>query len=62
MTAALLIVPLAGCVKVGTNSYCDIASPLYFDSLKTAEWLIEHDRKLLTDIVINNETHERLCQ
>ena len=60
MTAALLIVPLAGCVKV--NSYCDIASPLYFDSLKTPEWLIEHDRKLLTDIVINNETHERLCK
>ena len=61
-TAALLIVPLAGCAKVGANSYCDIASPLYFESMKTAEWLMENDRKLLTDIVINNETHERLCQ
>jgi hypothetical protein len=62
MTAVLLIVPLAGCANLEANSYCDIASPLYFDSLKTAEWLIEHDRKLLTDIVINNETHERLCK
>ena len=61
MTAALLIVPLAGCVKVEANSYCDVASPLYFDSMRTAEWLMENDRKLLTDIVINNETHERLC-
>lgn len=60
-TAALLIVPLSGCVKVAANSYCDIASPLYFDSMRTAEWLMENDRKLLTDIVINNETHERLC-
>jgi len=48
-------------VKVAANSYCDIASPLYFDSMQTAEWLMENDRKLLTDIVINNETHEKLC-
>lgn len=58
---ALLTVPFAGCVKVTANSYCDIASPLYFDSTKTPEWLIEHDLKLLTGIVINNETHEGLC-
>jgi hypothetical protein len=58
---AFLAVPLAGCVKVGANSYCDIATPLYFDSMKISEWLIEHDRKLLTDIVINNETHANLC-
>ncbi len=56
-----LSVLVSGCVKVTANSYCDIASPLYFDSMKTAEWLIKHDRKLLTDIVISNETHERLC-
>jgi hypothetical protein len=60
-TAALLIVPLSGCVKVAANSYCDIASKLYFENMRTAEWLMENDRKLLTDIVINNETHERLC-
>jgi hypothetical protein len=29
--------------------------------MRTAEWLMENDRKLLTDIVINNETHEKLC-
>lgn len=53
---------LSGCgATIAGDTYCDIASPLYFDSMKTAEWLIEHDRKLLTDIIINNETHERLC-
>jgi len=29
--------------------------------MRTAEWLMANDRKLLTDIVINNETHEKLC-
>ena len=58
----LPLVFLSGCgATIAGDTYCDIASPLYFDSMRTAEWLMENDRKLLTDIVINNETHEKLC-
>ena len=62
MITACCGVLISGCARITGDTYCDIASPLYFDSMKTAQWLIEHDRKLLTDIVINNETHERLCK
>lgn len=62
MTMALLAVPLAGCAKITGDTYCDIASPLYFDSEATPEWLLKHDRDLLVDIVVHNETNERLCK
>ena len=62
MTMALLAVPLAGCAKITGDTYCDIASPLHFDSEATPEWLLKHDRDLLVDIVVHNETNERLCK
>ena len=62
MTMALLAVPLAGCARITGDTYCDIASPLYFDSEATPEWLLKHDRDLLVDIVVHNETNERLCK
>ena len=62
MTMALLAVPLAGGAKITGDTYCDIASPLYFDSEATPEWLLKHDRDLLVDIVVHNETNERLCK
>jgi hypothetical protein len=59
----MMILPLAlsaGCVTT-TNSYCDIASPLYFDDSRTVIWLSEHDDKLLAEIIIANETWASLC-
>lgn len=52
---------VSGCVKA-TDSYCDIASPLYFDSQQTVTWLAENDRSLLTDVVIHNEQVTRICK
>ena len=60
---AMMILPLAlsaGCVTT-TNSYCDIASPLYFDTSVTIQWLSEHDPSLLREIVIHNEQVQGLC-
>jgi hypothetical protein len=59
-----LILPLAlgaGCVRITTDSYCDIASPLYFDTGATVSWLLRNDRTLLVDILAHNETTSRLC-
>ena len=58
ISAALL--PLAGCVTT-TDSYCDIASPLYFDTEETVSWLLQNDRTLLVDIIAHNETKRRIC-
>ncbi len=61
MTMALLTVPLAGCATITGDTYCDIASPLYFDSDKTVSWLLQNDRNLMVDIIVHNETNERIC-
>jgi hypothetical protein len=45
-----------------TNSYCDIASPLYFDDSRTVIWLSENDNNLLAEIIIANETWASLCK
>ena len=50
----------SGCVK-SSDSYCDIASPLYFDTSVTVQWLNEHDPSLLREIVIHNEQVQGLC-
>lgn len=60
MMLALASVLASGCASVTANSYCDIVSPMYFGSDATVDWLLRNDRKLLVDIVVNNETHERL--
>jgi hypothetical protein len=56
----LLTALASGCVK-SNDSYCDIASPLYFDTSVTIQWLSEHDPSLLREIVIHNEQVQGLC-
>ena len=52
---------LSGCASLTTDSYCDIASPLYFDTDETVSWLLRNDRTLLVDIIVHNETTKRIC-
>ena len=52
---------LAGCAASNGGSYCDIASPIYFDSDSTVIWLSDNDSTLLRDIIISNETWAALC-
>lgn len=61
-TAVLLTALVGGCgLKISSDSYCDITKPLLFESQKTVDWLVEHDRTLLVDVVVHNETQERIC-
>jgi hypothetical protein len=62
MTLVLASVLVSGCASVTANSYCDIVLPMHFRTQATVDWLLRNDRELLVDIVVNNETHERLCQ
>jgi len=57
----LLVGLNAGCATLTTDSYCDIASPLYFDTEQTVSWLLQNDRTLLVDIIVHNETNRRIC-
>jgi len=59
MTPILLIGLMSGCAK--SDGYCDIASPLYFDTDETVSWLLRNDRTLLVDITVHNETTKRIC-
>ena len=52
---------LAGCAATSGGSYCDIASPIYFDTDETVIWLSRNDSTLLRDIIIGNETWAALC-
>lgn len=60
MMSILLIVPAAGCGVVTTE--CDWTRTIPFGSQQTVDWLLENDRNLLADVVIHNETKERLCK
>ena len=57
----MLTALLSGCGMTTADSYCDIASPLYFDDNNTVDWLLQNDRALLVDIVVHNETNARIC-
>jgi hypothetical protein len=57
----LLVGLNAGCATLTTDSYCDIASPLYFDTEQTVSWLLQNDHTLLVDIIVHNETNRRIC-
>ena len=61
LTPLLLIGLMSGCAKISGDSYCDITGPLFFESERTIDWLIENDRNLLSDIMVSNETFERVC-
>ena len=56
-----LTVLLSGCARIETGSYCDIAGPIYFGDEASLHWLMENDRQLVEEIVINNEAYAELC-
>ena len=58
VTLILSIGLLSGCV----SSECDWTRALRFDNADTINWLADNDRGLLQDIVVHNETRERLCR
>ena len=60
MIPIFLILPAAGCVT-RSDSYCDLARPLLFDRQASVDWLLTNDRELLNDILVHNETQERIC-
>jgi hypothetical protein len=52
----------SGCgVRISSDSYCDIAGPLYFNDSRSVVWLSENDIDLLRDIIVANETWDALC-
>ena len=64
MWRATLILSTAltsGCVKTIDGDYCDIARPTYFTSAETINWLADNDRRLLAQIVADNETYKEFC-
>ncbi len=62
MILAFLIGLLSGCAKISGDSYCDITSPMFFEHEDVVDMLMNEDKKLLTDILIHNETHKRICE
>lgn len=61
MTLTLFSLLASGCAKISGDTYCDLTSPIIFDSDEVVDYLIERDKKLLRDIIIHNETHEKVC-
>ena len=62
MMLVWLTVLLSGCgMTISGDSYCDISKPLLFDSQKTIDWLLTNDRTLLVDVIVHNETQDRIC-
>lgn len=57
-SASLLI---NGCAKITSDSYCDVAFPMYFGDQETIRSLEEHDHELFIDVLVHNETYEELC-
>lgn len=51
----------SGCAQTTSGNYCDIASPLYFESEEVVKYLSHNDSILLREIVIHNETQRKLC-
>jgi hypothetical protein len=61
MTLGLSVALLSGCATITGGSYCDLAKPHMFKSEGTVDMLMQHDRQLLTDTIVHNETHARIC-
>lgn len=61
MTLPLLIGLTAGCARITADTYCDVASPIYFTGTESIDLLMREDKDLLVDVMIHNETHERIC-
>lgn len=52
---------LAGCMHVPQGDFCDIARAKYFLSAETINWLADNDRRLLAQIVAENEIYRDFC-
>ena len=61
MIPASLILLGSGCAQIKSDSYCDVAYPMYFEDDHTIDVLEEHDRELMIDVLVHNETYEKLC-
>jgi len=63
MIPILLIALLGGCgATISGDSYCDITRPVLFGGQHTVDWLMKNDRALVVDLLVANETFERICQ
>lgn len=62
MIPILSIALLSGCARIPGDSYCDVAGPIYFGDEASLQWLMDNDRRLVEDIVTNNETYAALCR
>lgn len=61
MMMAFASVVVSGCAKITADSYCDVAAPILFGSDATVDYLMGKDQPFLIDVIVHNETHERLC-
>lgn len=55
----LLIAPASMCVEADE---CDWTKTLFFDTQDTVDYLQTSDPRLLTDIVVHNETRAVMCR
>ena len=62
MKMSCIIALLSGCATISGDTYCDIAAPLYFENENTVKFLIEQDEDLFKDILVHNETHQKVCK
>ena len=61
MKMSCTIAVLNGCAKISGDTYCDIASPMYFDNENIVTYLSEYDSELFKNVIIHNETHQKVC-
>ena len=61
MTLALATVLLSGCESKIVDDHCLIYEPVTFEKPETLEYLLEHEREFLEQIVVQNETWEISC-
>ena len=62
MRMSCITVALSGCATISGDTYCDIAAPLYFENETVVSYLSIEDKVLLADILIHNETHQKVCK
>jgi diphthamide synthase subunit DPH2 len=61
MMSLSLVVLTSGCAQIVSDSYCDVASPIFMKGEETISLLMNKDRDLLVDLIVHNETLERIC-
>ena len=52
---------VSGCAQIKSDSYCDLAFPMYFGDEAAMRSIEEHDHELFIDVIVHNETYEELC-